>query len=127
MRTFSIGAATLAAGVALAACVTHGGGAVLPQPGSSGDTLRPAGSATYAIARLANLGAPGSGANSINDRAWVAGFSAVKGGAVHAALWAGGTKTDLGTLGGANSGIEWPNPNVDGLLAGISETAPVDP
>ncbi len=34
---------------------------------------------------------------------------------------------DLGTLGGANSGVQWPNHNAHGVIVGIAETAAIDP
>ncbi len=46
---------------------------------------------------------------------------------MHAALWRGGHVTDLGTLGGPNSAVEWPVSNNRGFISGISETSKNDP
>jgi uncharacterized membrane protein len=46
---------------------------------------------------------------------------------MHAALWQGSGVTDLGTLGGPNSAVEWPVVNDRGYAAGISETSRKDP
>jgi len=46
---------------------------------------------------------------------------------MHAALWRAGTVTDLGTLGGPNSAVEWPVENDRGYVSGISETSRKDP
>ena len=79
---------------------------------------------------LVNLGTPFGGASSIaasiNDRGWAAGGAVIADGNEHATLWLG-TPLDLGTLGGSNSNIAWPNPNKHGELAGIAETAKADP
>ena len=78
-----------------------------------------------------NLGTPGGGtiaaAASINNAGWIAGASDEPGNtSEHAYLWAG-TPMDLGTLGGANSAVAWPNKNKHGQLAGIAETADMNP
>lgn len=78
-----------------------------------------------------NLGAPGGGtiaaASSINNAGWTAGYAFQAGdGAQHAELWLG-TPIDLGTLGGPNSAVAWPNKNNHGMIAGISETADLNP
>jgi probable HAF family extracellular repeat protein len=78
-----------------------------------------------------NLGEPGGGngaaAASINNIGWIAGNALQPGNAnEHAELWVG-TPIDLGTLGGANSAVAWPNKNNRGLIAGISETADMNP
>ncbi len=79
---------------------------------------------------LVNLGTPFGGASStaasINDRGWATGGAVMADANVHATLWLG-TALDLGTLGGPNSNIAWPNPNEYGELAGIAETAKPDP
>jgi probable HAF family extracellular repeat protein len=83
----------------------------------------------YSLEILGSLGGTSSAANSINDRGWVTGASDFPGdGSQHAVLWAGRAPlTDLGTLGGANSGVQWPNHNVHGVIVGIAETAEIDP
>jgi probable HAF family extracellular repeat protein len=78
-----------------------------------------------------NLGDPSGGNNaaaaSINNIGWIAGDSYEAGNAnEHAFLWVG-TPVDLGTLGGANSAVAWPNKNNHGQIAGISETAEMNP
>lgn len=80
---------------------------------------------------LFNLGTPlggtVSGASSINNLGWIAGGANLADNAtVHAVLWLG-SPIDLGTLGGPNSNIAWPNKNNTGELAGIAETADLDP
>lgn len=92
--------------------------------------------------RVINLGNPlgGTGApagvgnlgNSINNRGWVAGESDLPGNAtMHAELWVYGFPMDLGTLGGPNSAVAWPNHNnrgeEQGEVVGISETAQMNP
>lgn len=46
---------------------------------------------------------------------------------MHAALWENSGVTDLGTLGGPNSAVEWPVENDRGYVSGISETSKKDP
>jgi uncharacterized membrane protein len=46
---------------------------------------------------------------------------------MHAALWRDNTVTDLETLGGPNSAVEWPVTNDRGYVSGISETSTKDP
>jgi len=68
-----------------------------------------------------------SGANGINNLGWASGTSSVASGDTHAVLWSPGNVIDLGTLGGASSGVEWPVKNNHGLIVGISETDVTDP
>jgi probable HAF family extracellular repeat protein len=79
---------------------------------------------------LVNLGTPLGGTaslgSSVNDRGWVAGGATTADSTEHAVLWLG-SALDLGTLGGPNSNVAWPNPNNRGELAGIAETAKQDP
>ena len=79
---------------------------------------------------LVNLGTPLGGSSSlgssVNDRGWVAGGATTASSTEHAVLWLG-SALDLGTLGGPNSNVAWPNPNNSGELAGIAETAKQDP
>jgi probable HAF family extracellular repeat protein len=82
----------------------------------------------YQVHDLGSLGGTSSAGISINNAGLVSGFSNLAGNqSMHAALWLGGTAFDLGTLGGANSGITWPVKNNFGVLVGIAETAQVDP
>jgi probable HAF family extracellular repeat protein len=78
-----------------------------------------------------NLGAPGGGtiamAASINNLGWIAGVADQTGNTTeHAELWIG-TPFDLGTLGGSNSAVAWPNKNIKGEIAGIAETGEANP
>ena len=78
-----------------------------------------------------NLGDPGGGnnaaASSIDDRGWIAGDAFQSDNTTeHAELWVG-VPIDLGTLGGSNSTVAWPNKNDHGQVAGISETADMNP
>ncbi|MGI8497135.1 MAG: hypothetical protein ACR2OG_06090 [Gemmatimonadaceae bacterium] len=82
---------------------------------------------SYAIVKLPTLGGTSRG-DGINDRGWVAGFSNLPGNTIrHATLWQDGSILDLGTLGGPNSSVVWPGINNQGTIAGISETAALDP
>jgi probable HAF family extracellular repeat protein len=88
--------------------------------------------AGYTVVGLGTLGGTVSGASSINNRSWVSGFSNLPGDTrTHATLWRSGATLDLGTLGGfnndLNSAVIWPVKNDNGLIAGISETAALDP
>lgn len=88
----------------------------------SGSRLR------YGVDKLsATLGGTVNVGTSINQLGWVAGFAALPGDSVHAALWKHGTIRDLGTLGGPNSNVQWPGLNDRGMVVGIAETDRVDP
>lgn len=78
-----------------------------------------------------NLGAPGGGnsaaAASIDNIGWIAGDGLQAGDmSEHAELWIG-VPIDLGTLGGPNSAVAWPNKNNRGQITGIAETADANP
>jgi probable HAF family extracellular repeat protein len=84
----------------------------------------------YAVTDLGTLGGTLSFATGINDRGWVDGFSNLKGDVEqHAFLWRRGVMTDLGTLGGPNSGVGfWGQaPNDHGAIAGTGESSTIDP
>jgi probable HAF family extracellular repeat protein len=84
--------------------------------------------ASSQVTNLPSFGGSSSAGSSINNRGWIAGFSNLTGDQVqHAALWRDGVLVDLGTLGGPNSGVEWPVKNNRGIIAGISQTAQPDP
>jgi probable HAF family extracellular repeat protein len=72
-------------------------------------------------------GGNGAAAASINNLGWIAG-DAVQPGYLteHAELWVG-SPVDLLTLGGPNSAVAWPNKNTYGQIAGVSETADMNP
>jgi probable HAF family extracellular repeat protein len=81
----------------------------------------------YTVQLLSGLGGLG-GAFSINDLSWASGVSEPPDDPYDRAfLWRNGQITDLGTLGGYNSAIPFPNKNEIGWFAGISETADNDP
>ena len=77
-----------------------------------------------------NLGAPLGGIPEpvgINDLGWISGGANLASNTqVHAELWVG-APLDIGTLGGPNSNIAWPNHSNRGEIVGISETADKDP
>jgi probable HAF family extracellular repeat protein len=96
--------------------------AVVQQPGYADPSH-------YSVRILGSFGGTSSAGNSINDRGWITGTSNLPGdGSQHATLWADRTTPiDLGTLGGPNSGAEWPNHNLHGAIVGIAETNDIDP
>jgi probable HAF family extracellular repeat protein len=85
------------------------------------------GSGAYTVYNLGTLGGTSSSGNTINDLGWIIGNANLAGDqTTRAALWIDGTKSDLGTLGGANSVVEWPVHNDRGVISGFSETAAID-
>ncbi len=84
----------------------------------------------YRVATLSTLGGASQG-GGINNPGWVAGYSGLPDGTRHAALWRNGSITDLGTLGGTQSGlhsnVQWPGLNDDGMVVGVSHTGALDP
>jgi probable HAF family extracellular repeat protein len=82
----------------------------------------------YIVVKLASLGGTVGRSNAVNDRGWVSGWSNLSGDTNHhAVLWIDGQPSDLGTLGGQNSEIEFTATNNFGLLAGGSDTSSIDP
>jgi probable HAF family extracellular repeat protein len=82
----------------------------------------------YTVVNLGTLGGTQGGANSINNRGWVAGVAnKADDQTARATLWRDGEAKDLGTLGGTNSAVSWPVKNTRGEIVGIAETADVDP
>jgi probable HAF family extracellular repeat protein len=77
-----------------------------------------------------NLGAPLGGtpeAVGINNLGWISGGANLAGNTVvNAELWVG-SPIDLGTLGGPNSNVAWPNHSTKGEIVGITETAQPNP
>jgi uncharacterized membrane protein len=76
-----------------------------------------------------SIGGSNAEGNSITNQRVVGGFATLSGNTVmHAVLWPrNGAAQDLGTLGGPNSAIAWPNRNGHGESAGIAETAEQNP
>jgi probable HAF family extracellular repeat protein len=83
----------------------------------------------YSVRNLGTLGGVlGSSAHSINDQGRIAGVANLTGDAEeHAAIWQDGVVTDLGTLGGENSNVDFPVKNTDGLIVGFAQTPETDP
>jgi probable HAF family extracellular repeat protein len=77
-----------------------------------------------------NLGAPLGGNPEpvgINNLGWISGGANLTGNTVvNAELWIG-APLSLGTLGGPNSNIAWPNHTTKGEIVGIAETAEANP
>lgn len=84
-----------------------------------------------AVYRVINLGDPEGGpisqGTSNNQPGAVVGFSLLPDATMHAELWQGGQAIDLGTLGGPNSAVAWPNHNDHGVVVGIAETTEAQP
>ncbi len=82
----------------------------------------------YTIAYLPTLGGSRNRPGGLNNRGWVAGFVNRPGNATRvAALWRDGSLDTLGTLGGPNSNVQWPGLSNNAMVAGIAETADLDP
>ncbi len=82
----------------------------------------------YSVIDLPSLGGTISQGSSINTFGLIAGFSDLSGNTVtHAAAWWFGKQYDLGTLGGANSAVEWPVKNDFGVISGIAQTDKPNP
>jgi probable HAF family extracellular repeat protein len=82
----------------------------------------------YGVFNLGNLSGTASEGNTINNIGWAIGAADQSGNVTeHATVWIYGLRFDLGTLGGPNSDVQWPNKNNHGQIAGFSETAELDP
>jgi probable HAF family extracellular repeat protein len=83
----------------------------------------------YSVIGLGTLGGVlGSSAHSINNKGWIAGEANLSGDTEeHAALWRDGEVTDLGTLGGDNSSVDFPVKSNNGLIVGFAQTSTIDP
>jgi probable HAF family extracellular repeat protein len=82
----------------------------------------------YFVVKLGSLGGTVGRSNGVNGRGWVSGWSNLAGdNNHHAVLWIDGNPSNLGTLGGQNSEIEFTAKNNFGLLAGGSDTSNIDP
>jgi uncharacterized membrane protein len=94
----------------------------------SGQTQSP--SQSFQKYYVFNLGAPQGGNTEpvgINDLGWISGAAnAANNQTSEAELWVGSPMA-LGTLGGPNSAVEWPNHSTRGEIVGIAETAQTNP
>src|ERR1700731_1509953 len=81
----------------------------------------------YVVKDLGTLGGTGSVAEGISNRGWVVGSANLAGDQNgHAFLWRDGVMSDLGTLGGLNSQVQWPVKDNRGLIVGSAETSTMD-
>ncbi len=84
-----------------------------------------------AMYRVINLGDPQGGpisqGTSNNQPGWIVGYSTLPDFTMRAELWSDGAAASLGSLGGPNSAVAWPNRNQHGVVVGISETAQMQP
>ena len=84
--------------------------------------------ARYTVSYLPTLGGSRNRAAGISNSGLVAGFVNRPGTATRvAALWRAGSLDTLGTLGGPNSIAQWPGISNNGISAGITELAALDP
>ncbi len=82
----------------------------------------------YRVYNLGTLGGTSSSGNTINNIGWALGSANLPGDTTaHATVWIYGLKFDLGTLGGANSNVVFPNRNDRGEVVGISQTSTPEP
>ena len=82
----------------------------------------------YRVQDLGSLGGSVSAGVGINNFGLVTGSSYLSGDQrTHATAWLLGSTFDLGTLGGDNSAVVFPVKNDYGLIAGVAETAQLDP
>jgi len=92
------------------------------------ETITAPRAARYAISYLPTLDGSRNRAAGISNSGLVAGFVNRPANATRvAALWLGNVLDTLGTLGGPNSIVQWPGVSNNGFVAGISETADLDP
>ncbi|MGH8318248.1 MAG: hypothetical protein ACREUL_09760 [Steroidobacteraceae bacterium] len=81
--------------------------------------------------RVINLGNPEGGtasqATTDTQFGWIAGWSTEADGTMLAELWRSGSAIKLGTLGGPQSSVAWPNRNDQGVIVGISDMDEVQP
>jgi len=84
--------------------------------------------ARYTVSYLPTLGGSRNRPTGISNSGLIAGFVNRPGNATRvAALWRDGSLDTLGTLGGPNSIVQWPGISNNGVVAGITELAELDP
>jgi probable HAF family extracellular repeat protein len=84
--------------------------------------------AHYRVYNLGTLGGDSSFGNTINNRSLALGIANLPGNTTaHATAWFYSLKFDLGTLGGPNSNVVFPNRNDFGEIVGISEIKAANP
>lgn len=93
------------------------------------DSPQPPEPSSYSVINLGNPnGGTASVGNTINDLGWPMGASNLSGDLTeHATVWLPGQAVDLGTLGGPNSDVVFPNRNNTGEIVGVAETARTQP
>jgi probable HAF family extracellular repeat protein len=89
----------------------------------------------YTVTNLGTLGGSQSnGYGGVTNNGWVTGDSFLPAygtepadATEHAFVWRDGVMTDLGTVGGLNSGVAYPTKDNHGLIVGQSQGSQVDP
>ncbi len=130
-RRFALGASV--AGAILAGCNNggspsgfsppSGGGAQLASPTRSSDRVT-----HYYLIALPTLGGSAGFAYGVNNRGWIVGDANLPDNKIaHATIWINGRVTDLGTLGGPSSAINWSVKGDRGEVAGVSQVKQLDP
>lgn len=106
--------------------------ASLPAAGQDGNNLSsPPHNVHYVVKDLGTLGGASSVAEGISDRGWVVGSANLAANPPgyqeeHAFLWRNGVMTDLGTLGGSNSQVQWAVNDNRGFIVGDAELLQAD-
>jgi probable HAF family extracellular repeat protein len=115
------------AAAAIAAGCSSSGGKPIPVGDRASSASSARAGAAYAVTLLPGLGGAVASANSANRNRVLSGTANLAGDSVaRAALWRDGSVADLGTLGGDNSAVAWPNHDA-GSVVGIAETADLNP
>jgi probable HAF family extracellular repeat protein len=83
----------------------------------------------YSVINLGTLGgSQANGYGGVTNNGWVSGDSFLQRSQTeHAFVWRDGVRTDLGTLGGPNSGVAYPIKDNYGLIVGGAQGSRIDP